>query len=362
MDILEFDKLIREFEALPKTISEITFMNICKYPGSRFEEICSRILAFYLQPSNEHGLKDLVLSSLLEIITENKYKLHSEQFSVSTEVYIEEKYLDILVKGDSFAIGIENKIGAEVYNPLDIYRKLIELSHSNNYKIILSHRKIEKEYELKKIKENGFKIIYYGDFFRVIKNNLGSYYSNASSKYITFLFDFINTMESNTVINEPQSKFFFDNAEKIEDLITKFNRHTNDVFEMQKSQIAILCHKISEKSGVKWWIYEGWDLGYGEFDKDKPRIGIESNYETSDYNPLKKFRIYITAWNLKDWAFYEGDILKKYGREKYFLDTNTRNRAYLHMEVIEDDNQDMIVEKLYEYYIFLKELVAEKAK
>lgn len=365
MNTSEFDKLIREFGALPQTISETTFMSICKHSGSRFEEICSRILAFYLQPSNEHGLKSLVLSSLLEIITENKYKLHSGQFSVETEAYIDGKYLDILVKGDSFAIGIENKIGAEVYNPLDAYRKLIELSHVNNYKVILSFRKIVKEYELKNIKENEFTIIYYDDLFRVLKNNLGRYYSNANAKYITFLFDFINTIEgmsNNTVINDSQSIFFFDNSEKIEDLIAKFNRHNDKILEMQKNNIAILSDKISEKSGVKWWAWQGWDLGYGEFDNNKPRIGIEASYEISDYDPLKKFRVYITAWNLKDWAFYEGDILKKYSREKYFLDTNTQNRAYLYMESIEDNNQDMIIEKLYEYYIFLKELVDQKTK
>jgi hypothetical protein len=361
----DFDKLIREFEVLPQTISETTFLNICRYSGSRFEEICSRILAFYFQPSNEHGLKSLLLSSLLEIITENKYKMPNEQFSIETEAYIEEKYLDILIRGESFAIGIENKIGAEVYNPLDAYAKLIDLNHKNNYKVVLSFRKITKDYELKNIKDNGFIIIYYDVFFRVIKDNLGSYYSNANPKYITFLFDFINTIESmsnNTVINDPQSRFFFDNSEKIENLIDKFHQHTNRVLEIQKEQIAILRNKISEKSGVKWWAYLDWDLGYAEFNNEMPRIGIESNYKASDYDPLKKFEIYITAWTLKDWAFYEKDILEKYSRDKYYLDTKTRNRAYLHMEVIEGNDQDKIIERLHEYYIFLKELVSQKTK
>jgi hypothetical protein len=95
----EFDKLIREFEILPKRISETTFMNICKHSGSRFEEICSRILAFYLQPSNEHGLKDLVLSSFFELVPKkDQFYSCKEKIFVETEVYIEGKFLDIFSK------------------------------------------------------------------------------------------------------------------------------------------------------------------------------------------------------------------------------------------------------------------------
>jgi hypothetical protein len=365
MNISEFDNLIKEFEILPKCISETTFMNICKHSGSRFEEICSRIFAFYLQPANEHGLKDLVLSSFFELITtENPFFSYNEKISVETEAYIEGKFLDILVKGESFTLGIENKIGAELYNDLSIYKKLIEQIHkTNNYKVVLSVRKIEKEYELKKIEENGFVKIYYSDLFRVIKNNFGNYYSNANSKYVTFLFDFINTIEDmskSTVIDDPQSLFFFDNSKKIEELIAQFNNHTNRVLDLQKSNIATLRDEISKKSSVAWWAWQGWDLGYAEFDKTLPRIGVESSYLTHDYDPLKKFRIFITTWNLRDWSFYEEDVLKKYSRDKYFLDTQSDNRAYLHMDVIEDNNQELIVEKLYEYYTFLRELVESK--
>lgn len=265
-----------------------------------------------------------------------------------------------LVKGESFALGIENKIGAELYNDLSIYKKLIEQTHrTNNYKVVLSVRKIEKEYELKKIEENEFDKIYYSDLFRVIKNKLGSYYSNANSRYVTFLFDFINTIENmskSTVIDDPQSLFFFDNSKKIEELITEFNGHTNRVLDVQKSSIATLRDEISKKSSVAWWAWQGWGLGYAEFDKTMPRIGVESSYLTHDYDPLKKFQIFITTWNLRDWSFYEEDVLKKYSREKYFSD----NKACLRMDIIEDNNQELIIEKLYEYYTFLRELVESK--
>jgi len=363
MNTSEFDQLIREFEILPKNISETTFMNICKHSGSRFEEICSRILAFYLQPSNEHGLKDLVLSSFFELIPNtNPFNAYHERISVEREAYKEGKFLDILVTGKYFALGIENKIGAEVYNPLHIYKKLLREKHENNYGVVLSVRKIEKENERKNIAENGFKILSYEDLFRVVKDKLGRYYSNANSKYVTFLFDFIKTIEDmsiSTFFEDPQSKFFFDHSGKIEVLIDQFNNHTNRVLDVRKSNIATLKDKISSKSGVEWWAWEGWDLGYSEFDKTMPRIGVEASYETHNYDPLQKFRIFITTWNLADWRFYEEDVLKKYSGEKYPLDT-TDNRARLLVDVVENNHQESIVEKLYEYYTFLSELVEYK--
>jgi hypothetical protein len=362
MNISEFEKLIKEFEIIPKCISETTFMNICKHSGSRFEEICSRILAFYLQPSNEHGLKDLVLCSFLELVAnENLSCLSNEKISVETETYIEGKFLDILVKGESFTLGIENKIGADLYNDLSIYKKLIEKNHkTNNYKVVLSVRKIEKDYELKKLAKNGFVKIYYNDLFRIIKNNFGNYYSNANSKYVTFLFDFINTVEDmskSTIINDPQSLFFFDNTKKIEELITQFSNHANRILDLQKSNIATLKDSITLRTGANWWAWQGWGLGYSEFDKSMPRIGIESYYVTHNYNPLQKFKITITTWNLRDWDFYEKDVLNKYS--KNILD-KSQKRAFLQMDVIEDNNQELILEKLHEYYTSLRELVEIK--
>lgn len=364
MNLIEFNHLIKEFELLPQSLYETTFMNICRHSKSRFEEICSRILAFYLQPSNEHGLSDLIISSFFDIIqNDNQFIFYKEQISVNTEVYIEEKSLDILVKGVSFALGIENKINAEVYNPLHIYKKLIEQSHENNYKVVLSVREIKKEYELKNIKENGFTILYYKDLFQAIKNNIGNYYSNANSKYITFLYDFINTLENmskSTIINDPQSLFFFENSSKIDKLIVEYNNHKERILNIQKSSIATLKEEISNKTSVNWWTYQEWDLGYNSFDSNKPKIGIESNYEVHSHDPLKVFRIYITTWDLKSWYYYEADILKKYNRDKYTLDLNSRNRAYLHMDIIKNNDQELIINKLYEYYAFLKELVESK--
>ena len=67
MDIEEKNNdtdLLCRFEQLPKQDIRPTFMDICRYPYNRFEEVCSRILQFYLNPFAEHGLHDLWLLAL----------------------------------------------------------------------------------------------------------------------------------------------------------------------------------------------------------------------------------------------------------------------------------------------------------
>jgi hypothetical protein len=60
-----FEKLQKDLESLfPLNKSSKTFMEIARFPHS--ELACSNILAFFLNPNEEHGLDDVFLSSLLE--------------------------------------------------------------------------------------------------------------------------------------------------------------------------------------------------------------------------------------------------------------------------------------------------------
>jgi hypothetical protein len=59
-----YSELLRKFAKLPKEEKEMTFLELCHYPGERFEEICSRILEFFFQPNNKHGFRDLWFKSL----------------------------------------------------------------------------------------------------------------------------------------------------------------------------------------------------------------------------------------------------------------------------------------------------------
>ena len=59
----DYLKLLLAFRALPETKRSRTFMEVSGYP--HYENVCSNILRFYLDPAAEHGLSDLLLSAFL---------------------------------------------------------------------------------------------------------------------------------------------------------------------------------------------------------------------------------------------------------------------------------------------------------
>ncbi len=61
----DYLKLLLAFRALPETKRSRTFMEVSGYP--HYENVCSNILRFYLDPTAEHGLSDLLLSAFLKM-------------------------------------------------------------------------------------------------------------------------------------------------------------------------------------------------------------------------------------------------------------------------------------------------------
>ena len=82
MNFLELEKFLdktdRIHELLPK--NEKTFMDIEGFP--HYENICSNILQFYLNPNEEHRLNDVMLKSLLYTLN-NKLKMNEKRIQVT---------------------------------------------------------------------------------------------------------------------------------------------------------------------------------------------------------------------------------------------------------------------------------------
>lgn len=364
-DTLVFEHLIDEFDKLPKIVIESTYLELCKYPGSRFEEICSRLLSFYFNPNNEHGFNDLFLTCFLQLIApKQEITYQNRQVEVITELNSEGKRLDILIKSPDMVIGIENKINARVYNPLDLYSRQIDLYHKTNvFKVVLTVRVIKDVNEKRLIRENNFIVISYIEFFSKIKQDIGQYISQANQKYLLFLYDFIQTIENmtgDTHNNNKLSTFFASNSEKIENLIQLYNQYNQRILNVQKERITTLLQVIKlTTNNPKWDAWQGWDLVIGSesVDSSKPRIGIEASYEIANNNPLAKFRIYFTAWKIKDFELYEDYLVKHFPNQ--FLDKTKNNRVYLHMDIIHGDDESLIIEKLAGYYHLLQKMLAE---
>lgn len=349
--------LLEEFNKIPKRKIEPTFLEICNYPKRRFEEICSRILCFYFNPLKEHGLKNLFIDSLFELLIETGQHYQDDQIKIIAEDNADGKRIDLVIYSPDFIIGIENKITAPLYNPLNAYKKrLEEYSIKNIFKLVLSLKTITKKEELELINRNEFKAITYCDFFEVIKKNIGQYISTCNQKYLGQLFDFIQTLEnmkSSIPTDKKLADFFFDNSDDIEKLIQSFRNHNDLILNKQKDRISELREKISTKTGKEWWAWQGWDLGYNSFSSNMPKIGIESSYKETKTDVLGEFRIYITTWNLKDWLPFEKTLTDRFPNN--FLD-KVDNRVYLHMDLIKEDDEELIIEKLNEYFEMLNEI------
>lgn len=370
MDLKDFQQLLAEFSQIPKAQpAPVTYLEIARYPYSRFEEVCSRILAFYLQPENEHGLGNILLISLFEVLREKQYQPEAveqvvknvRKVSVRTEEYAEGKRIDIYVEGDDFSMAIENKISADIYNPLDVYSRYIqEIAKVNQFLIVLA----PYESGVSPEKDFGFIGITYQQLFTRLKANIGQVYQGANSRHLTFLFDFIQTLENmsqTTSLTQELKKFFFENTKEAEEFVRQFQAHQGNVRALQIDKMKILIDVIRKRTSPDWWLYQGWDLGFNGFGLAPSGIGIESNFEVKDGNPLGSFRIYITTWNLRDWQPYDSFLKGKF--PGCLIDQMSGNRYYLHLPPIDGSNESEIIEKLAECYFLLRDYTEElKAK
>lgn len=368
-----FSELLVRYSKIPKEEREKTFLELCHYPGERFEEICSRILEFFFQPNNKHGFRDLwfkALCHLLKCECDDAFdmKTQTEEFTNGSN-YERGKKIDIILETPTLVIAIENKIGANLYNPLDVYKEHIDNTYTKLIKkcvVLTAHRLSYEEQE--KAKENGFEILLYKQLFEKVRGLFGRYVSSCNQKYMSFMLDFMMTVENRMNFMEKTElyDFFCNNQEEIREMLNSFNDWENNLREEQKDSLNQIKDSISKKTNNSWWIYQGWDLGVVFNDKTPYKIGIESNFKPTKNDPIGEFSIYITTWNLSCWKPYEKEVLNKY--PKYFLDdgkNNPNNRVYYHMPVIRrDDYKDNyiieIVNRLEEYYLFLQEITSNK--
>lgn len=362
-NVEKYRDLLSRFLSLPKGNTNPTFMDICRMGGDRFEERCSQVLRFYFSSKEPHNLRDLFFSSLMSLLPKDDdfiYRCPNEVTVVTEEHTENGKRIDLVVIADDMVIAIENKINAGLYNDIADYRSHIENNYRDKNKmrfVVLSVRNITDSRELSKIKDNGYVYINYRDFFSEIKNRLGLYAMNGDSAYITFLFDFIRTIENKYYYaNMELKEFFANNQSDIEGLIYEYNKYKGDVLSQQIDRIAELRNLVSQTTGRDWWAWKGWDLGVSFNDNvDGKKIGIESCFEANGTNPTAIFRIHITVWDKKCFEPY-----RQYLEEKYkgcWIDENgVPNRVYLHLPVVDGNDTEKIIEALTECYNYLNTL------
>lgn len=271
--ILEYEKLLLNFQRLHKSKDIFpTFIEISGYP--RFENVASNILSFYFDTNQKHGLKDLLLKSLLECTDDfEENGLPLETLNVSREFGIaERKRIDIVIECADFCVSIENKIFHWLHNDLELYQQEVDnkFTNKNNYHIVLSIKKEEVT--------GNFKNITYAQFFDVLKANIGYYAIDGSNTYIIFLLDFIKTIENHYKvedINEDMFRFLQDNSELINQLQTEKVKLQN---ALQRLVGQVVQQVQCEVKYDKQWIFQKYVIVYDFIINGAP-IAVDINFQ-----------------------------------------------------------------------------------
>ena len=291
-ELCRLKSLLNSFNLLPHEASQKTYMDVAGYP--HYENVVSNVLAFYLDPKEEHGLGDLVLTSLLRVL--------GSETAGATHIDVVREHdtpkggrLDLLIKGEGFTIGIENKIYASVYNDLADYGAAIDwaanradMSAHHCHKVVLSLR---KEAGL----TSGFKCVTHDMLWTDVQTHFGHYAAKGQAKWVIYLLDFIQNMahlgEGTMGLNQ-NDQFFIDNHTEIE----KFN-------ERQKVFKKRLFLRIQELEGLT-----------KDFPTDRPpyvyssdRLVFDMGLRVPKEEPTTSFDLFLygSGWQLE--LFGRGD-------------------------------------------------------
>ncbi len=227
-------KLLDEFRKLPAQIERPrTFMEIAGYP--HYENVCSNILAFFMDPEEPHGLGTLVLDALAAV-----GRIATADEGVGGNVSVEREVvtnrgnrIDILITSDEYAILVENKIYAVANNPFKDYAAYLDKTAGdrNPHKLLLTLDPTSEG------RDWGFENFTYKGFIEQIRSMLGRYVSNADTRYLTIFLDFLNTLENlqeGTRMNQEFLKLLSERSDDVQDLLTEVKSFKDELRQKVK--------------------------------------------------------------------------------------------------------------------------------
>jgi hypothetical protein len=213
LELKYHEQLKKEFSKPEKR--EKNFLEIAGMP--HYENVNSNLLQFFFDYTEEHGFKDLFLTSLLELINDKK-EIAFVDWTVKREVKtVNEKRIDlsIISTDEDKVIIIENKIYHLLNNDLNDYW--------NHYPLILDQNKIGIVLSLYGlvVKDARYINITHQQLCKQVLKNLGNYILNANQKYVVYLKDFIENINTFYMSDTQKNKFkfYFEHVDKINELV-----------------------------------------------------------------------------------------------------------------------------------------------
>lgn len=179
--------LLVDFEGFKPHVAEKTIFSV----GGRghFENPISDVLAFFLNPNENHELGDFVLTALLKSANSpiDSCTFQSIRREETTDTG---KRIDILIEGDNWVIAIENKIFHGANNPFEEYEAYLKThfeQKSRSFFLLTP----------KNDKANRWTSIDYQEFINKIRSSWGQVALNSPfNKWHFFLRDFLVNIET----------------------------------------------------------------------------------------------------------------------------------------------------------------------
>ncbi|MGB5477676.1 MAG: PD-(D/E)XK nuclease family protein [Thermoanaerobaculia bacterium] len=197
------------------------YFEICGFP--HYENVWSNVLGFFLDPSMEHGLSELVLESLLALVDQPLDGADRSNINVEREWSTGGGgRLDLLVETDSLVLGIENKVFAGVQNDLRDYERLLRALAEKDSRlplgVVLSLRGTEKGHS-----SEFFGDVTHGKLAGEIRTRLGDYLRNGTTRYLPLLLEllanFDRTTDDRTMNADKElASFIHEHEQEISDL------------------------------------------------------------------------------------------------------------------------------------------------
>lgn len=190
---------IAGFTEVPASSTEATRPNIFRIAGfPRRETVSSNVLAYFFDPAENHGLKDMMLKALLRTI--HKEDMDVSDVSVSTEVSTgKNNRIDILLDLPELSIVIENKVDSGLYNDLADYHCWAKEHSGNEAIVVVLHPFPFDNFALADhpsaqglVVEHDLFDVLYDDLFRNALGMLGEYSLDANPRAVDLLQQFID--------------------------------------------------------------------------------------------------------------------------------------------------------------------------
>ncbi len=312
----DYESLLEKIKDLPSQPEpETTIFGI----GSKgyFENPTTDILAFFCDDSGDHGLKALVLESLIQCLPEPVNAIDCSLCSPpEREVFTESgKRIDLLLESDDWVIVLENKIYHHQNNPFDDYQAFVD---GNKYKqfsdkvpifVILSPSgDVPQDYP----QWHG---VSYPKLIQSIKKNLSQhFFSQQLNKWVLLLREFIlhlETLMTAQTTPEETLNFVLDKLVEIRSLqelkinaINDYHQELQKLIQKQIEQpVRIRLHHWDKLPALRFAL-ESWQsksdvVLHLDGDKSYAKFNLYAHLPSREDEPIAEK--YISAGHEHSW-------------------------------------------------------------